>query len=316
MEDDMKKYVILADLTCDVNQEIRDFIGMKDYVNGHASFDDGRDLVTTLDWEPISRDEFYTALSNKNIKITTAPPNIEEYYEKFEGYVKEGYGILSMALSSKISSTFDFTCRAANRIKENYPDAEIYCFDSFRMSGAFGLLVVYAHLMQKEGRSMEEVAQWLEANKRRVHQMGPVDDLFFVARRGRLTMGKAIMGSFAGVKPMGDCNSDGYTNIITKVKGMSKALDTTVRYVAETAVDIQNNYVIVAHSNREAYALTLKEKIEKELSPKKVFLTDVFCGCGANIGPGMVGAYYFGEEVSEDLTVEKEIIAKITGKHA
>ena len=97
---------------------------------------------------------------------------------------------------------------------------------------------------------------------------------------------------------------------------MSKALDTTVRYVAETAVDIQNNYVIVAHSNREAYALTLKEKIEKELSPKKVFLTDVFCGCGANIGPGMVGAYYFGEEVSEDLTVEKEIIAKITGKHA
>ena len=95
----MKKYVILADVTCDVNQEIRDFIGMKDYVTGHASFDDGRDLVTTLDWEPISREEFYTALSNKNTKVTTAPPNIEEYYEKFEGYVKEGYGILSMALT-------------------------------------------------------------------------------------------------------------------------------------------------------------------------------------------------------------------------
>ena len=310
----MKPYVILADLTCDVSKEIQEFIGMTDYVRGHASFDDGRDIITTLDWEPISRDDFYAALSNKNIKITTAPPNIEEYYEKFESYVKDGYGVLSMALSSKISSTFGFSCKAADRIKENYPDADIYCFDSFRMSGAFGLLVVYAHLLKNEGKSMAEVAEWLENNKRKVHQMGPIDDLFFVARRGRLTMGKAIMGSFAGVKPMGDCNADGYTNVITKVKGMSKALDTTVRYVAETAVDIQNNYVIVAHSNREAYALTLKEKLEKELSPKKVFITDVFCGCGANIGPGMVGAYYFGAEVSEDLAVEKEIIAKITGK--
>jgi len=310
----MEKYVILADVCCDLREDIRKEIGMEDYVKGHIHFDDGRDFLTQLVWEPMSKQDFYAALSNKKVKVTTAPPNIEEYCEVFEKYVKDGYAIICIALSSKISSTFEFSQKAANRVIEGYPDAKITCVDSFRMSGAFGLLVIYAHMLKNEGKSFDEVVAWLEENKRRVHQMGPIDDLFFIARRGRISMGKAIMGSFAGVKPMGDCNADGYTTVLTKVKGMNKALDTTVRYVAETATDIKDQYVLVISSNRDAYAETLKEKIENELAPKKVFMTDVFYGCGANIGPGMVGVYYLGEPISEDLSVEKEIITRITGK--
>ena len=310
----MEKYVILADVCCDLREDVCREIGMVDYVKGHIHFDDGRDFLTTLNWEPMSKEDFYGALSNKKVKVTTAPPNIEEYCEIFEKYVKDGYAIISISLSSKISSTFEFSQKAANRVLESYPDARITCVDSFRMSGAFGLLVLYAHMLKNEGKSFDEIVTWLEENKRRVHQMGPIDDLFFIARRGRISMGKAIMGSFAGVKPMGDCNADGYTTVLTKVKGMNKALDTTVRYVAETATDIKDQYVLVISSNRDAYALTLKEKIEAELSPKKVFMTDVFYGCGANIGPGMVGVYYLGEPISEDLSVEKDIITRITGK--
>ncbi|MBQ9783643.1 MAG: DegV family protein [Clostridia bacterium] len=310
----MKEYVILADITCDLCQEIRQEIGMEDYITGHIHFEDGRDFSTTLDWEPISREAFYKALSDKKCKITTAPPNIEEYCAAFEKYIQKGMAIISMTLSSKISSTYSCSCVAADRIREKYPEAEITCVDSYRMSGAFGLLVVYAHLLKQEGKSYEEVVAWLEENKYRVHQMGPIDDLIFVARRGRLTMGKAIMGSFAGVKPMGDCNSDGYTTVLTKVKGMSRALDTTVQYVKETATGIENQVILVAHSDREMYANTLKEKLERELSPKRVLLTDVFCGCGANIGPGMVGVYYLGDKVTEDMAVEKAVMNRITGK--
>ncbi|MBE7056544.1 MAG: DegV family EDD domain-containing protein [Ruminococcaceae bacterium] len=310
----MKKYIILADMTCDLSEEIRNEIGMIDYVPGHVYMGEGKDIPGVLSWDDISRTDFYKALSNKKSNFSTAPANVEEYYEIFEKYVKEGYAILSMSLSSKISSTHDFASMAANRIKENYPDSSIYCFDTFRMSGGFGLLTLYAHLLKKEGKSFEEVIAWLEDNKRKVHQMGPIDDLFFVARRGRLTMGKAVMGSFAGVKPMGDCNADGYTTVITKVKGIGKALDVTVSYMKETAVDVENSYVIVAHSDRELYAETLKKKIEEEVKPKKVFFTDVFPGCGVNIGPGMVGVFYLGNEISQDLSYEKEIMNRITGK--
>ena len=219
-----------------------------------------------------------------------------------------------MSLSSKISGTFNFAETAVKRIRENYPEAEIYALDTLRMSSAFGLLVMYAHLLKKEGKSFEEVIAWLEANKGRVHQMGPIDDLIFVARRGRITMGKAIMGSIAGVKPMGDCNADGYVTVLTKAKGISKAFDITVKYIRETATDIENQTVIVAHSDREVYAEKLAEMISSELKPAKVYLTDVFCGSGTNAGPGMVGVYYLGNEISEGLEAEKEAMAKATAK--
>ena len=309
----MKDFVILADLTCDLSKELREAFGVTDYVQGHITID-GADYLTRLDWDLISREEFYQKLSDKKVKITTAPPNLEEYCEIFSKYVEQGYGVLSMSISSKISGTYDFSCVAANRVRETYPDANIYCFDAYRMSGAFGLLVAYAHQLKNSGKSMEEVVAWLEENKFRVHQMGPIDDLMFVARRGRITMGKAIMGSFAGVKPMGDCNADGYTTVLTKAKGIKKALEITVKYVKETADDIENQFVIISHSDRELYARTLKDMVEKELHPKKVYISDVFAGSGANVGPGMIGIYYLGAPVSEDLSEEKETMNKILGK--
>ena len=66
----MEKFIILADVTCDLSEEIRKEFGMDTYIPGHVSFSDGRDLVTTLDWTNISREEFYKTLSNKNLKQT------------------------------------------------------------------------------------------------------------------------------------------------------------------------------------------------------------------------------------------------------
>lgn len=308
----MNDFIILTDVTSDMSSEIREYFGVKDYVIGHVHISDGRDYITTLDWSNISREDFYKALSSKSLKVSTAPASPEEYYECFRKYASEGYDILSMSISAKISSTFDVAKKAADRVKAEYPEREIYCFDSMRMSGSFGLLTMYAHEMKNEGKSMQEIIAWLEANKRRVHQMGPIDDLMFIARRGRISTGKAIMGSFAGVKPMGDCNSEGYVTVLTKVKGIKKALAATVEYIRCAATDLENNYVYVTHSNRETYAEELKAMIENELHPKKVFISDVFSASGTNIGPGMVCASFMGEIISEDGSKEKEFMNKAT----
>ena len=308
----MKDFVILPDCTCDLSPEARNDVGMTDYIPGHVNFN-GTEFPTTLTWEHFTREEYYKTLSNKKAKITTAPPSPAEFAAAFEKYVKQGIAVISICLSSKISSTMSFAAKAAEEVRAKYPDAKIYCFDSYRMSGAIGLLTYYAYKLQNEGKSFDEVVAWLEENKRKVHQMGPIDDLIFVARRGRISMGKAIMGSFAGVKPMGDCNADGYTTVLTKAKGIGKALDITARYVQETATNIEDQYLFIVHSDRELYAKSLAEKLQA-LNPKKVYISDVYSACGANIGPGMIGVYYLGEEVSEDMAKEKEIMNKIVGK--
>lgn len=313
----MEKYIILPDLTCDLNEDIQKEIGLEDYISGFLHIEDGKDesdYPTLMNWSKISREDFYKAVGNKKVKVTTAPPSLEAYIEKFEKYVQEGYKIISMTISSKISSTYDVSCVAAEKVKEKYPDCTIHCVDSFRMSGAFGVLVINACLLKQEGKSFDEVVDWVETNKYCIHQMGPIDDLIFVARRGNITMGKAIMGNFAGVKPMGDCNADGYVTVLTKAKGIKNAFDLTVKYIRETAVDIQNQRIIIAHSNREEYAMTLKAMLENELGPKKVYVSDVFTGCGVHIGPGMIGVYYLGNKVSDNLDTEREIMNRLTAK--
>lgn len=310
----MKKFIILPDVTCDLTEEIRTRFGLEDYIEGYVHFSDGRDLKTTLDWSNIGRDEFYKTLSNKKMEVSTAPASPEDYYEFYKKYAEQGYDILAMSISSKISSTHNVAVGAAKRVMEEYPDCNIYCFDSLRMAGALGLLVIYALQLKKDGKTMDEIIAWLEEYKHKVHQMGPIDDLIFVARRGRISMGKAIMGNFAGVKPMGDCNREGYVTVLTKAKGMNKALSLTVEYARASATDIKNQYVLVSHSDRQAYAETLADMVKKELNPKDVFISDVFSGSGTNVGPGMVGLYFLGVEISEDLVNEKAIMAKLTEK--
>lgn len=307
----MNPYIILTDVTCDLSPAIREQFGITDYVHGHVSISDGRELVTTLDWSNISREDFYTCLGDRRMQVSTAPASPEEYYEHFKKYAEAGTDIISISISSKISSTYNVAVGAAERVRAEYPERRIICVDSLRMSGSMGILVCYAHELQREGKPLDEVAKWLEANRLRVHQMGPIDDLIFVARRGRISMGKAIMGSFAGVKPMGDCNRDGYVTVLAKAKGMKKALNATVAYVREVAADVQDQYLLVVHSNREEYAMTLKEKLEKELAPKQVLVSDSYSASGTNIGPGMVGVYFLGDEVSEELTREREIMTRV-----
>ncbi len=310
----MNKFIIIPDLSCDLSEEIRTTFNVEDYVVGHTNIN-GLEIETRLDWSLISRSEFYKTLANKKNKVSSSAPNVEEFYLKFKKYIEQGYDILSMSISSTISATYSNSVIAKGRIMEEYPSANIYCLDTKRMSGSFGLLVIYALELQKEGKTFEEIIEWLEINKHRVHQMGPIDDLTFIARRGQISKGKAIMGNLVGIKPMGDCNSEGYVTILTKVKGIKKAIFLTAKYIKETAVDIENQYIIIAHSDSEKIALLLKEEIEKNVKCKAIFISDVFTGSGTNIGPDMIGAFFLGNPVSSENKVEKEIMAKIIAEN-
>jgi DegV family protein with EDD domain len=306
----MEKYIILPDVTCDLSDKIREHFGIEDYIPSHVNIN-GKELPTTLDWSMVSREEFYKTLSNKKSQVSTAPASPEEFYEKFKGYAQSGFKVLFISISSKISSTFEVASRAAERVMSEIADSRVVCFDSTKMTGALGLLVINTFIMQKDGKSFDEVVAWLDENKHRVHQMGPIDDLIFVARRGRISMGKAVMGSFVGVKPMGDCNRDGYTSVLTKAKGMKKALEMTARYVEKMAVNTEDQYLIISHSDREEYANELKALIGARIMCRGIFVSDIFCACGTNIGPGMVGVYFMGDEITEDLEKEKNTLEEI-----
>ena len=311
-----KKFVILPDVTCDLNAELRNKYNI-DVVLGHVSYPNGKEETSMLDWKDCSYlkthtgEEFYAELSKNPSGFTSAPPNIQEFYNAFEKYVKEGYGVLSMTISSGMSGTYNFSVKAKEMIMEKYPNAEVECFDSLRFGPGYGLMAIHASILREEGKSLAEVKDYLETNKNRFHQIGWLDDLSFVAKKGRLSHAKAFMGKLIGIKPIGEFDYNGLTTVIAKAKGEKTAYQAMLSYIEQTIENPEEQVVIIAHTNRRAQAEHYKQLIKEKFNPKEIYLNDVYPACGVNVGPGLMAAYYVGKPISQGLEEEKKLIASI-----
>ena len=161
--------------------------------------------------------------------------------------------------------------------------------------------------MKKEGKSIDEVAQWLEDNKHRCHQTGTVDDLKFLAKMGRCSNVSAFMGSLINIKPIAEFNRDGMNQIITKVTGYKKLFAAMIEYMKAT-IEPNPKRIFVSHTFRKAQWLQLQELIREEFNPEEIIPTTVCMANGSSIGPGLCAVFYVGEEISEGCEKEKAIM--------
>ena len=304
----MKDFSIIADTTCDLSEEFQKKYDIK-LVQGHLVFPGGKEIPAFVKWEEMGREEFYDMLQANPNDFTTAPPNAAEFQAAVEEELALGKDVLLMTISGGISGTISSAVRAAELAKEKYPDAVIKCIDTRRFGPGFGLMAVYASVLRSQGKSLEETAEYLETNKNRFHQAGWLDDLSFVAKKGRITHPKAFFGTLAGIKPLGEFDSNGLTTVIGKVKGAQTAYRVLLNYMEKTIENPEDQIIFIAHTNRLPQAEKYKALIEEKFHPKAIFINDVFPACGINIGPGLMAAYYVGTEISEDLSVEKNIIS-------
>lgn len=309
----MEKFVILADVTCDLGKELREEYGVE-FVNGHYTTPDGKEHESFLEWTDTTPSEFYKALRAAPNDYSTAPPNVSEWAEVLERYVSEGSGVLALTISSALSGTYDFLTQAAREVKEKYPEAQIRTIDSRRFSSGHGLLCVYASILRGEGKSLDETADWVESNLNRFHQAGWLDDLSFVAKKGRLTAAKAFFGSLMGLKPIGEFDRNGLTTVIGKAKGEKQAYPVLLKYIESTIENPEEQVIFIATADRLAQAEKYKAMLEEKFHPKAVYINYVYPSCGINVGPGLMAAYYMGKPISEDLAEERKLITELLAK--
>ena len=183
-----------------------------------------------------------------------------------------------------------------------------------RFGPGFGLMAVHASILRAQGKTLAETTQWLEDNKNRFHQAGWLDDLSFVAKKGRITQPKAFFGTLAGVKPIGEFDYNGLTTVLGKVKGAKTAYSVLLGYMEATIENPEEQIIFIAQTNRLPQAMEYKKMIEEKFHPKAVFVNDVFPSCGINIGPGLMAAYYMGKPISRDLSEERALFDKLTSE--
>ena len=309
----MADYVILTDSSTDLTKDLRERFGIDDYLPNNINFPDGHTEDATLDWESISPQDFYSSMS-KDSMYSTSVKGVEVQEAFFEKFLKQGKDILSISLSHSLSNTFDICRKAASNLQEKYPDRKIICVDSLRYSGANGLLCSIAGEMKQAGKSIDEVAEWLENNKARCHQTGTVDDLKFLAKMGRCSNVSAFMGSLINIKPIAEFNQDGMNQIITKVTGYKKLYAAMLGYIDAT-IEPNPKRIFISHTFRRAQWLQFQELVREKYPEAEIIPTTVCMANGASIGPGMLVAFYMGkEEISEGLEKETKILEEIKAK--
>ena len=309
----MHSFAIIADNSCALRKEYRERFGVDGIIYGTITYPDGHTETGDLDYERITPEEYFRSISKKAM-YKTACANIDQMKDVMRPFAEAGKDIVFLTISSALSGTYNFGVKAAEQIEKEYPGVHVYVVDSQRYASALALLVQEACARREEGLSALETRDWLEQNKNCFHQMGIMDDLYFLARTGRIAKAKAFFGTMAGIKPMGEFSSCGLTEAIGKAKGTKAGLDATIAYMQNRIVDPDKHIVFIAHSIREKEAKYLEEKIAEVIKPKEIICLPLDQTSGANMGPGLAAAFFYGKPISADLAEEKTVITEILNK--
>ena len=307
----MENFVIIPDSSSDMPQALRERFGVPAYLQGVLYHPDGHSELVSIDRAEEDLNAYFASMNSKKNLYKTSTPHVGHIQEVYENFLAQGKDILGICLSSALSGTYQLCCNVAQELMKKYPERKIICIDSMRYSSAEALLVTMAYEKQCSGATLEETAAYLNENKHRVHQIGPMDDLFFLVRTGRISNFKAFFGTLVGINPMADFNRNGLSEVLGKFKGKRQAFDALIEYMKQTIENPEDQIIFVGHSNRRQAAEVLAQRIEQEFHPKEIIINSVGMSCGASIGPGLCAAYYQGKALSEGLLEEKKIISTI-----
>ena len=295
----MRDFVIITDTSCDLSATYRDKYGIR--LISVPYFIDGVEYASDLDWKVISAKDFYNCLRDGK-KMRTNMINAAKYKAEFKAILDEGYDVLSISCSSNISSGVKESYVARDELKAEYPDAKIICVDALRGCQALGILVMTAGELRDQGKSIEEVAEWVEKNKLTANMVGTVQTLTYLKNAGRVSASSAFFGGIFNVKPIVIGDAQGRNFALEKVMGRKGSMRRIVEIVKETYLDVPHQKIFVSHGDCLEEAEELKQMLLDALGDVEINIDYVGPIVGSACGPGMLCAHYFGKEV----TVNKE----------
>ena len=288
----MRDFVITADSNCDLPNE---YIAANNIGIIPHYYD--IDNVTYGDEKNLTPKEFYDLMRAGKMPTTMAS-NPAVIRDTFQRYADRGLDVLHFSFSSALSSGHSNVVCGAEEICEENPGMKIRVVDTLNVSLGEGMVVMKAVRMKKEGKSLDEIADWVEQNKLHFCVYFVVDDLFHLHRGGRLSKTTAIVGSVLNIKPVLIVNNEGKLVNNGTVRGRKKALNSIVeRAVAGMGQEYLSKDwdLCVVHGDAfedaQIVAAALKEKTGKD-----VLINTVSPSIGAHSGPAALGILCMGSK--------------------
>jgi DegV family protein with EDD domain len=226
---------------------------------------------------------------------TTSAVNVGDYTQALEPLLQQGKDVLVLAFSSALSTTYNSACIALDDLLEKYPQRKAYAVDTLSASMGQGLLVWLAAEQKQQGKTIEEVRDWVEQNKLHLCHEVTVDDLNTLKRGGRISTTTAVVGSMLQIKPIIHVDHHGRVDIPAKAMGLRKGMDYLCKQADVKAPDTDFPlYVMYTDDRTVAETLALR-LAEHGHAIHEDHIIQVGAAIGSHIGPKACGLVYVGK---------------------
>lgn len=287
----MQDYIIMTDATIDLPMEVVEKYDLKVIP---MSFQIGETLYKHYpDERQMSSSDFYQHIRDGAMPVTSQI-NPTECMECMKPYLEKGLDLLYIVFSTGLSGTFQSAMIAANELMEEFPNRKIVVVDSLCASVGEGYLVMNAAIKKSEGMSLEQLEKWVINNRHNVRHWFTVDDLNHLKRGGRVSAVEAALGSALNIKPIISLDNEGRLTVVAKVRGSKKATQYLYDKMVEEGIAIENQTVIVGHSDSLQKAQDMKEAILEKGLAKEVIVANIGPVIGTHVGPGMTAVTFLG----------------------
>lgn len=275
---------ILVDSASDIDSEEAKEKGLE-LIPMKITFEDGE----YSDGVDLSHKEFFEKLIESAALPQTSLINTYRFDEAFRELTADGAEVVAIVLSSKLSGTYKSACKAAERF-----GGRVRIVDSLNASAGERLLAEYALRLRAEGKSAEEIARELDAQKHRINLLAVLDTLLYLKKGGRISAAAAFAGTMLSVKPVIGV-LDGEVKLLGKALGSKKSNNLLNKLVKEKGVDFSMPHCVIwsglDDSLMQKYvsdSAALWQDSVSELPSHMIGST-----IGTHIGPGAVGVAFF-----------------------
>lgn len=249
--------------------------------------------------EELDLKDFYQMMRDGKMP-TTSQVNPAQAKCTFEKYLETTKEILCIAFSSGLSGTYNSMKIAAEEVMDEHPDVKIKVIDSLCASLGEGVYAYHAVRLQKEGKSMEETAQWLEEHKQNVVHVFTVDDLFHLYRGGRVSKTTALLGTVAAIKPVMHVDKEGKLIPMKNVRGRKKSLKALVDYMEEKQGEFlqmnRDGVVCISHSDSQEDAEWVRDEIKERFGIENFIINMIGPVIGSHTGTGTIALFFMGTD--------------------
>jgi DegV family protein with EDD domain len=244
-----------------------------------------------LDQVEMTCDQFYARLRTDKILPTTSQPSPQAFKDMYVHLLEEGYDILTITISSKLSGTMDSAIQAQSSL----PGSKIEVFDSQTTSLAMGFQVLAAARLANLGATLKECSTEVARAREKSGVFFVLKTLEFLARGGRLGGASAFVGTMLNLKPILEL-SNGQVEPVERVRTSYKAIDRMLDIFEERArKDTCPIRIACLHTDTPEEGDQLLERARQRFGLTDVneaFIGRVSPVLGVYAGPGALGVAY------------------------